>query len=116
MSDAVRPSAEERLRDAHVNPHDPNLKDWPSKPSGTAARSERGGGIKLDATARVLPEVVVYEHIDFGGAEWRTNLNYSWVGSWWNDRISSIIVVTGTWRFYEHKDFQGRHWDLGPGY
>ena len=40
----------------------------------------------------------------------------SWVGSWWNDRISSIIVVNGTWRFYEHKDLQGRYWDLRPGF
>ena len=63
-----------------------------------------------------MPEVVVYVDKDFGGAEWRTNLSYSYVGDWWNDKISAIIVVSGTWRFWEHKDFQGRHWDLGPGY
>lgn len=40
MFEAVRPSAEERLRSARVNVHDPNFKDWPDKPSGIAAKSE----------------------------------------------------------------------------
>jgi hypothetical protein len=47
-----------------------------------------------------LPEVVVYADAYYGGNEWRTNLNYSNVGSDWNDEISSIIVVSGTWVFY----------------
>lgn len=62
------------------------------------------------------PEVVVYEHRNWGGANLRTNLNVTWVGDWWNDRISGIIVVRGIWRFYEHRDLQGRWWDLKPGY
>lgn len=63
-----------------------------------------------------LPEVVLYEHRGYGGREWRTNLSYVYVGDWWNDKVSSIIVVSGTWRFFEHRDYGGRHWDLGPGY
>lgn len=64
----------------------------------------------------IFPEVVVYEHANYGGAEWRTNLNHSYVGDWWNDKISSIIVVSGTWRFFEHINYGGAFWDLGPGY
>lgn len=91
---------------------------WPAAPSGTTKGKE---ATVLDkASARVasvhLPEVVICEHIDFGGANERTNLNYYFVGDWWNDKISSIIVVSGTWRFYEHWHYEGRHWDLGPGY
>lgn len=63
-----------------------------------------------------LPEVVVYWDKDFRGASWRTNLNYSYVGGYWNDRISSIIVVSGIWEFYEHKDYGGWAVRLGPGY
>jgi hypothetical protein len=63
-----------------------------------------------------LPEVVLYEHVDFGGAEWRTNLSYSYVGSDWNDRVSSIIVVSGTWQFFVDVDFGGASVTLGPGY
>jgi|GEM_PF-2416227 len=63
-------SSEINKRDgAGINIHDSNFKDWPEKPSGIAAKSERLSGHKLDAAARQLPEVVLYEPIDFGGAE-----------------------------------------------
>lgn len=51
---------------------------------------------ELDVTklaARRLPEIMFYEHINFGGRSERTNLNYSYVGSWWNDKISSIVSL-----------------------
>ncbi len=114
--EVIRACGGNNLEDAFINVHDPNFQDWPEKPTGVAATSDRANAYRLDAAARDLPEVVLYEHIDFGGAQWRTNLSYSWVGSWWNDRISSIVVVRGTWRFYQHKDFQGSYWDLRPGY
>ncbi len=44
-------------------------------------------------------------------------MNYLYVGGWWNDKVSSIIVVRGTWRFYQHRDYKGAYWDLsGPAY
>jgi hypothetical protein len=68
----------------------------------------------------LVPEIVVYEHTNFGGASWRTNLNYSYVGDSWNDKVSSIIVVAGTWQFWRHSNFVAgagdRDWILGPGY
>ena len=71
-----------------------------------------------DALDLVLPEVTVFEHRDFEGDSWRTTFGYSFVGDDWNDRISSIIVHSGYFEFYEHRDFGSEHWGpvrLGPG-
>ncbi|GAB2176333.1 beta/gamma crystallin-related protein [Dongia sp. agr-C8] len=38
-----------------------------------------------------------------------------WPGSNFNDEASSIIVSAGTWRFYEHVQYQGLVTELGPG-
>ncbi|KAB8318710.1 hypothetical protein SD81_014885 [Tolypothrix campylonemoides VB511288] len=38
-----------------------------------------------------------------------------YVGDFWNDKISSIKVYSGTWQFFEHANFQGRNFQLGPG-
>lgn len=69
----------------------------------------------LDANLR-LPEVVIYDHIGFGGAYARTNLSFHYLGDFWNDRISSLIVVSGVWRFYRDEYYKGDYWDLGPGF
>src|SRR5262249_60376195 len=46
--------------------------------------------------------------------------NFSYVGDFWNDKISSIIVVSGTWQFWRHANFQkgpgDTDWILRPGY
>jgi Beta/Gamma crystallin len=78
-------------------------------------------GVKRSAsvstiTASRLPEMTIYEHIDFGGANARTNLNWYYVGDWWNDRISSIVIASGVWQFFQHSHYQGASWVLGPGY
>ena len=64
-----------------------------------------------------LPEVVVYEHINFNGWEYRTNLDVVYIGDDWNDNISSIVVFSGTWRFYNNVGFDesGGYIDLGVG-
>ncbi len=69
----------------------------------------------------IFPEVVVYEDINWGGAEWRTNLNHDYVGDFWNDKISSLIIISGTWQFWENagnnKDGNGGAMTIaGPGY
>jgi hypothetical protein len=90
---------------------------WPEKPSGDTGRKKDTVKVAgLTAANWRMPEVVIYEHINFGGAERRTNLNWSYVGDFWNDRISSIIVVSGTWRFYQHANYQGAYWDLPQGW
>jgi hypothetical protein len=63
-----------------------------------------------------LPELIIYDHIGFGGAYARTHLSFHYVGDFWNDRISSLIVVSGVWRFHRDEYYKGDHWDLGPGY
>ena len=63
-----------------------------------------------------LPELVLYDHIGFKGAYARTNLSFHYVGDYWNDRMSCVIVVSGVWRFYRDEYYKGPHWDLGPGY
>ncbi len=63
-----------------------------------------------------LPELVVYDHVGFRGAYARTNLSFLYLGDFWNDRISSLIVVRGVWRFYRDEYYKGDHWDLGPGF
>jgi len=62
-----------------------------------------------------LPEVVLYDHIGFKGSYARTNLSFHYVGDYWNDRMSCVIVVSGIWRFYRDDYYKGPYWDLGPG-
>lgn len=108
------------LHGAAVDPNSVPLSKWPpqSGEGGTEGTDLKRYEIRGDTEAPLaqLPEVVVFEHINFGGASWRTNLNYLFVGGWWNDRISSIVVVRGRWRFYQHINYGGAYWDLRQGY
>ncbi len=52
-----------------------------------------------------LPEIIVFKDANFGGDSFRTNLDYLYVGDNWNDSISSLIVVAGTWQLYENSNF-----------
>ena len=63
-----------------------------------------------------MPELVIFDHIGFKGAACRTNLSFHFLGNFWNDRISSLIIVSGVWRFYRDEYYKGPYWDLGPGY
>jgi len=63
-----------------------------------------------------MPELVIFDHIGFKGAACRTNLSFHFLGNFWNDRISSLIIVSGVWRFYRDEYYKGDHWDLGPGF
>jgi hypothetical protein len=76
------------------------------------------GKVKAEPSKELvrLPEVVIYDHIGFGGAHARTNLSFHYVGDYWDDRISCIVVVSGIWRFYRDDHYKGPNWDLGPGY
>jgi Beta/Gamma crystallin len=61
------------------------------------------------------PEVIVYQDINFGGEHFDATNNIPYVGNYWNDKISSIKVKSGTWRFYQDANYGGSYWDLGPG-
>ncbi len=94
----------------------PLVQKWPA----SSGETKQDDTFKITAAAADncirLPQVVLYEHIDFGGAFAQTALNWHFVGDYWNDRLSSIIVLGGRWRFYEHWHYEGRYWDLAPGY
>lgn len=50
-----------------------------------------------------------------GTASGSLDRDCSYVGDFWNDKISSIKVYSGTWEFFEHANFQGRSFQLTPG-
>lgn len=43
------------------------------------------------------------------------NQSYSSIGDFWNDKISSIKIYSGTWEFFEHVNYQGKSFRLHPG-
>jgi hypothetical protein len=57
-------------------------------------------------------EVIVYGLTNFGGASLDSTSDQPNVAAY---KISSIKVMSGTWRFYEYPNYGGRYWDLGPG-
>jgi len=61
------------------------------------------------------PDLKVYEDINFGGDSAGTNFDTPYVGNYWNDRISAINIVSGTWTFYRDANYQGDSITLGPG-
>jgi Beta/Gamma crystallin len=72
-------------------------------------------GRALEGNMR-LPEIIIYDHVGFKGAYARTNLSFHYLGDFWNDRVSCVIVVSGIWRFYRDEYYKGDYWDLGPGF
>ncbi len=60
-------------------------------------------------------EVVVFWDADFQGEQWRTTRDSEFVGPHWNDQISSIQVLSGTWEFYWDAGYRGEVMRLGPG-
>jgi hypothetical protein len=72
--------------------------------------------VEPNKTIGHLPELLIYDHIGFKGAYARTHFSFHYIGDYWNDRISCIVVVSGIWRFYRDEYYKGPHWDLGPGY
>ena len=62
------------------------------------------------------PALVAYEDVNFAGAQARSDFTeVSFVGPFWNDRISSLRIVSGAWTFYRDANFQGPSVTLGPG-
>jgi len=89
---------------------------WKLGPLGYHASAAGKGKIDIIKAAPRMPEIVIYDHAGFGGAYARTNLAFHFLGDFWNDRISSLIVVSGVWRFYRDEYYKGDFWDLGPGF
>ena len=89
------------------------MENWSAELSRFRGRER---AVPLATQSTRLPEIVLYDHVGFKGAYARTNLSFNYVGDFWNDRISCLIVVSGVWRFYRDDYYKGPYWDLGPGY
>jgi hypothetical protein len=69
-----------------------------------------------------MPQIIVYKDVNFGGDSWLTSLAPGWgwnyVGDNWNDSISSVIVLSGRWQFFENAGFDpnGNSTTVGPGW
>jgi hypothetical protein len=69
----------------------------------------------------ILPSILVFKDAaftPFGGTpmSFPPGWGYSYVGDDWNDSISSVIVLSGTWQFFENANFKGAHATVGPGW
>ena len=64
-----------------------------------------------------FPEVIIYENSNFSGAQQRINGSIPNIGLEWNDKISSVVVISGTWQFFDHENYGGdSSKQIGPGY
>jgi len=89
---------------------------WQLGPLSYHASAAGKEPVPLATQSTRLPEIVLYDHVGFKGAYARTNLSFHYLGDFWNDRVSCLIVVSGVWRFYRDDYYKGPYWDLGPGY
>lgn len=84
------------------------------------------GGAPKFYTTGDNPDVFLYDEKNFGlkggklginaelyGGD--SNLDNALVGSGWNNRTSSIIVVRGTWKIYQDSGYKGKSKTLKPG-
>ena len=78
-----------------------------------------------------MAEIVLYVDSNFGGLHTHlyestphfTQLALGGVGSGingnWNDKVSSFVIVSGRWQFFQNENFnfpQGNPAGLGPGH
>jgi Beta/Gamma crystallin len=66
-------------------------------------------------SARNMPQIVVFDNEDFLGDHGHIFGNMKDLGKWGNS-ISSIVILSGTWEFFDDEDFKGtKIGSLGPG-
>jgi len=64
-----------------------------------------------------IPQIAVYWDVNYGGREFRTNLNALYLGDIWSNQISSFIIVSGYWQFFKDANFREPMGPVfGPGY
>src|SRR5262249_4887076 len=67
-----------------------------------------------------MPHVILFEHANYHGAHrhvigWEPNLNSS-DDNYFNDRVSSIVVLSGIWAFFRDAGYHSQYArTLGPG-
>ena len=60
-------------------------------------------------------QLAAYSDPDFGGEILRSTHELQRLRGIWNDQISSIVIASGTWEFFEHDVFGGQVLRLKPG-
>jgi hypothetical protein len=62
-----------------------------------------------------MPQIVAFDNEDFLGDHIHIFGNMRDLGKWGNS-ISSMVILSGTWEFFDDEDFKGtKMGDLGPG-
>ena len=65
--------------------------------------------VSLTTAVVSASKVIVYEDFNFEGENLDTTFDTRYVGDKFNDKISSIKVESGTWRFYEDANYEGSY-------
>ncbi len=62
-----------------------------------------------------MPQIIAFENEDFLGDHFHIFGTMKDLGKWGNS-ISSLVILSGTWEFFDDEDFTGtRMGTLGPG-
>lgn len=76
----------------------------------------------LTSFAQEIPQVVVFENFNMSGNHQHIFADIPDMTKWdnnWNDKISSIVVISGTWNFFADPMGAGsqpnKYITLGPG-
>jgi hypothetical protein len=62
-----------------------------------------------------MAAVELYNHSNFRGKLVETNSDTPNVGDIVNDRVTSIVINQGTWRFFTDSNYRGVSADFRPG-
>lgn len=85
-------------------------------------RNYNAMGLRNDtlSSVRRLPEplgptILMFEKENFQGRMFAvTGAESNFCDDGFNDKVSSIIVLDGDWALYQHVDFDGTRWTVGP--
>lgn len=62
-----------------------------------------------------MAEMIVFADSNFRGSSGSFTQDLSNVGNFWNDKITSVKVISGTWQVFGDTNFNGRSITLSPG-
>jgi beta/gamma crystallin len=83
--------------------------------SATLATAQQTPPQPVTAPPGELPQIVAYDNDGLLGDHIHLFGNVTDLGKWGNS-ISSMVIVTGRWEFFDEEDFKGtRMAELGPG-
>jgi len=60
-------------------------------------------------------EMIVYSDENYRGPSRQFYSGTPFVGDYWNDRISSVQIISGVWAFFWDAGFEGERFEAGPG-